>query len=85
MKCQILFSRKNNKNLSKCRLLLPSMQSVKFTMTYTLWRNKSMSLSLPAKQNNNTVDYIHVLEREREREREIQTGASISRPLLSVT
>ena len=31
MKCQILFSRKNKKNIPKCRLLkfLPRMQSVK--------------------------------------------------------
>ena len=31
MKCQILFSRKNKKNISECHLLkfLPSMQSVK--------------------------------------------------------
>ena len=32
MKCQILFSRKNKKNISKCRLLkfLPSMQGDNF-------------------------------------------------------
>ena len=31
MKCQILFSRKNKENISKCHLLkfLPSLQSVK--------------------------------------------------------
>ena len=34
MKCQILFSRKNKKNISKCHLLkfLPSMQSVTETL-----------------------------------------------------
>ena len=35
MKCQILFSMKNKKNISKCRLLkfLPSMQSVNAVIT----------------------------------------------------
>ena len=35
MKCQILFSRKNNKGISKCHLkFLPSMQSVNLFITY---------------------------------------------------
>ena len=38
MKCQILFSGKNKKNISKCRLLkiLPRVLSVKYTKSFIL-------------------------------------------------
>ena len=48
MKCQILFSRKNRNNISKCCLLkfLPSMQSVKYLAqdkVFFFFRPKSMN------------------------------------------
>ena len=45
MKCQILFSRKNKKKISKCCLLkfLPSMQSVKAGLKYSLYENIILS------------------------------------------
>ena len=55
MKCQILFSRKNKENISKCRLMifLVGMQSVKpqrrkiyDTPIYaTLYRNEQLSIN----------------------------------------
>ena len=42
MKCQILFSGKNKKNISKCRLLkiLPRVLSVKTSIfTFHIWHN----------------------------------------------
>ena len=51
MKCQILFSRKNKKNISKCRLLqfLPSVQSVKKSGLWSIYgqqRHRSTCASL---------------------------------------
>ena len=54
MKCQILFPRKNKKNISKCRLLkyLPSMQSVKQTTFEQQRQKRYLCTSVPSKDSD---------------------------------
>ena len=49
MKCQILFSRKNKKNISKCHVLefLSNMQSVKICKIYRIYSKYWDTISLP--------------------------------------
>ena len=55
MKCQILFSRKNKKNISKCLLkFLPSMQSIKLTYNepVSVYLGEIYKIILQAKTSN---------------------------------
>ena len=47
MKCQIIFSRKNKINISKCHLLkfLPSMPSIKKSMNFIQWCLKALKIN----------------------------------------
>ena len=58
MRCQILFSRKDKKNISKCRLLkfLPSMQSV--NKKYTILTIVLLNWIYPAFANSVDPDQL---------------------------